>query len=136
VRDLDDPVRGVDDVQAERLRAALLDRAARAVHVERDLAAEEVVRVETAEDDVGVGHGRLDAAAAIADGPRIGARALRPYPQQPAGVDPGDRAAAGADLDEVDDRRADGVAREREAADARRRVAADLVVLRDRRPAP
>ena len=77
VRDLDDPVRRLGDVEAERLRAALLDRAPRAFDVEADLAAEEVVRVQPPEDDVRVGHGRLGTAAPVADRPRIGACALR-----------------------------------------------------------
>ena len=92
-------------------------------------------RVEPAEHDVGVGHGRLDAAAPVTDRARVGARALRPDAEQPARVDPRDRAAPGADLDEVDDRRPHRVARERHAADPRARVAADVVVLRHRRPA-
>ena len=53
---------------------------------------------------LGVGRRRLGAAAAVADGSRVGARALRPDPQQPAGVDAGERAAAGADRVEVDHR--------------------------------
>src|SRR5439155_95910 len=93
--------------ETERLRAALLDRAPGAVDVELDLAAEEVLRVEPAEDDIRVRDGRLDAAAAVTDRAGIRACALRPDPQQPARVDPGDGAAAGADLDEVDDRGAD-----------------------------
>ena len=108
---------------------------ARAVDVEGDLAAEEVARVEPAEHEVRVGDGRLGAAAAVADRPGIGARALRPDAQQAARVDPGDRAAAGADLDQVDDRRPHRVAGERQAADPGARVAADVVVLRHRRPA-
>jgi hypothetical protein len=46
VRDLDDPVCRFHDPEAERLRAALVDRAAGAIDVELDLAAEEVVGVE------------------------------------------------------------------------------------------
>ena len=121
--------------EAERLRAALLDRARRAVDVELDLAAEEVARVEPAQDDVGVGDRRLDAAPPVADRPGIGARAPRPDAEEPARVDPGDAAAAGADLDQVDDGRADRVARQRHAADARAGVAADVVVLGHGRPA-
>ena len=83
VRDLDDAVRRLDDVDrpsgfAQRSSIAR----ARALDVEADLAAEEVVGVEPAEHDVGVGHGRLGAAAPVADRPGIGARALRPDAQQ------------------------------------------------------
>ena len=50
---------------------------AAAVGVELHLAAEEIVRIEPAEHHVGVGDGRLGAAAAVADRAGIGARALR-----------------------------------------------------------
>src|SRR5439155_3947083 len=133
VRDLDDPVRGLDGVDTERRRAALLDRAPGAFDVELDLAAEEVLRVEPAEDDVRVRNSWLDAAAAVTDRAGIRTGALRADPQQATRVDPGDRTAAGPDLDEGDDRRAHRLAGEREAADARRRVAAHLVVLRHQR---
>jgi hypothetical protein len=137
VRDLDDAVRRLDRVQAERHGAALLDRALRAVDVEAELAAEEVAGIEPAEHEVGVRHRRLGAAPAVADRAGLGARAPRADAQQAAGVDPRDRAAAGADLDEVDHRRPHRIAREREAADAGGRVAAHEVVLRHRRlPAP
>ena len=119
----------------KRLRAALLDRASGALHVEPDLAAEEVRRVEAAEHDVRVRDGRLDTAAAVADRPRVGTGALRADPEEATGVDPGDRAAACADLDEVDDRRPHRVAGERHPADPGAGVASDVVVLRDRRPA-
>ena len=106
---------------------------ARAVDVEADLAAEEVAglsRPSTRFASVTVGS---VAAAPVAGRPRVGARALRPDAQEAARVDPGDRAAARADLDEVDDRRPHRVAGERHAADPGARVAADVVVLRHRR---
>ena len=65
--------------------------------IERHAPAVEIVRIEIAEHDAGVGHRRLVAAAAVAGRPRHGAGALRADAQQAAGVDPGDRAAAGAD---------------------------------------
>ena len=108
---------------------------ARSVDVEAHLAAEEVAGVEPSEHDVRVGDGRLGAAAPVADGAGVGARAARADAQQAARVDPRDRAAARADLDEVDDRRPHRVARERQPADAGSRVAADVVVLRHRRAA-
>ena len=135
VRDLDDAVRGLDDGEPERPGAALLDRPLGTVDVEADLAAEEVPRVQPAEHEVRVRDRRLGAAAAVADRPRVGARALRPDAQEAARVDPGDRAAAGADLDEVDDGRPYRVAREGHAADPGARMAADVVVLRHRRAA-
>ena len=60
------------------------------------------VGLEPAEHDVGVGHGRRGAAAAVAGGAGIRAGALRPDAQRAAGVDPGDAAAAGADRVDVE----------------------------------
>ena len=51
---------------------------------------------------LGVGDGRLVAAAAVAGRARHRARRLRADAQQAAGIDPGDRAAAGADGAHVD----------------------------------
>ena len=87
----------------------------------RVLDGEQPVRVEPAEDDVGVGDRRPGAAAAVADRPRRRARALRADAQHPRGVDRGDRAAAGADRVDVDHRHVD-----------RHRVL-ELEVARDRR---
>ena len=64
--------------------------------VEVHPAAEEVVGVDDAEHHVGVGHGRSHAAEAVAGGAGIRARALRPHAKQPARIDMGDGAAAGA----------------------------------------
>ena len=49
--------------------------------IEREAAAEQVGR-QVAEREMGVRDGRLDAAAAVADGARHGARALRPDDQR------------------------------------------------------
>ena len=81
-------------------------------------------RIEPAEHDVGVGDGRLGAAAAVADRAGIGAGALRPDLERADLVDPGDAAAAGADLDHVDHRQ-----HHRMAAG----VAADVIARRHRR---
>ena len=78
--------------------------------VELHLAAEKVIRAEAAEHDVGVGDGRLGAAAAVADRAGIGAGALRADLQGADFVDPGDAAAAGADFDDVDHRHHDRMA--------------------------
>ena len=58
------------------------------VGVHRHAAAEQRLRVQAAEHDIGVGHRRLCAAAAIGGRPGIRAGALRPDLEQPAGVDP------------------------------------------------
>src|SRR5207253_1580085 len=117
-------------IEAERPRAPLLDRTARAVDLEAHLTAEEVAGIEPPEHDVRVGHRRLAAAAPVADGTGVGARAAWADAEETARVDPSDRPAAGADLDEVDDRRPHRIARERHPADPGARVAPDAVVLR------
>ncbi len=66
-------------------------------HVEGIGAAEHAVGVEAAEREVRVGDRRPGAAAPVADGPRLGPRALRAHPQAAAGVDVGDAAAPGPD---------------------------------------
>ena len=79
----------------------LLQHVRRGGDVEPHAPAEEVVRVDIAEHDRGVGDGRLLAALAVAGGAGARARALRADPEQPAGIDPGDRAAAGADAPHI-----------------------------------
>ena len=68
---------------------------ARRVTIEGDLSAQEVVRVEPAEDQIGVGRGGLGATFAVADWSGIGAGATGTDLQQSTLVDPGDAAAAG-----------------------------------------
>ena len=114
-------------VEAERPADPRLDRARRGLAVEAHLAAEEERRIEIAEHQIGIGHGRLVAALAVAGRPRIGAGAVRPDLEQPERVDPGDAAAAGADLDHLDHRHLD-----RQAAALLEAVhAVDLEVRRD-----
>ena len=62
------------------------------------------------EHDVRVGVGRLRAAAPVARRAGVGARRLRPVAQRAGRVDPGERAAAGADRQHLDGREADRVA--------------------------
>ena len=97
-------------LEAERLGDAVADGRLGGGAVERHGAAEEEAGIEIAEHEVGVRQRRLGAAAAIAGGPRIGAGAARADAQEAAVVDLGDAAAAGADLDHVDGRDADGEA--------------------------
>ena len=70
--------------------------------VERHVAAEEVARIEIAQNEVGIGHGGLCAAAVVTDGSRLRTGAVGPDLHQPERVDPGDAAAACADLYHVD----------------------------------
>ena len=74
-------------------------------------AAGEVVRIDRAQHDIGVGHGRMHAAAAVAGRARLGAGALRPHRHALQRIDARDRAAAGADLDHLDHRDAHRQAR-------------------------
>ena len=86
------------------------------LHVGLDLAAAEVVAVDPAELEVRVGRRRLGPAAPVRrPGPGTAPAETRADVQLPEVVDPGDAAAAVADLDEVDDRHHDRVAG-REAA--------------------
>ena len=91
-----DRVGRLDRVDAERVRHGA-HRPLRGCAVEPDPPAEVIVRVDDAQDDVRIGDRGLGAALAVAGRARHGAGALRPDVQQPAHVDPGDAAAAGAD---------------------------------------
>ena len=103
VDDPDDPVGGLLEAQAHRV-GDLLHRGLRGLDVERHLAADQVRR-EVAEDDVGVGHGRLLAALAVGRRAGLGARRLRADAQRAGELrDVRDRAAAGADGVHVDAR--------------------------------
>ena len=114
---VDDAVHGPRRLQ-HRLPArpgeVLGDAVARRVFVETHRTAREVVGVEVSEQQVGIGHRRPGAAAAVADRPGVGPGALRSELHEAHGVDPGDAAPAGADLDHVDRRH-----RHRKAARAR-----------------
>ena len=72
--------------------------------VEGHVATEERVGVEHAEQDIGVGHGGFGAASSVRGGSGFGAGRLGADLEQAELVDPGERAAAGADLDHFDDR--------------------------------
>ena len=108
--DLVDAPGGFLDRKAE-WRGHRRDGLACRLEVERHAAAEEEAGVVIAEHQIGVGHGRLHAAHAIAGRARIGAGRMRADLEQADLVDRGDRAAARADLDHVDDGRLDRQAR-------------------------
>ncbi len=69
-------------------------------NIELHFAAEEAIRAEPAEHKIGVRHRRLGAAKSVAGRTRRSARALRAKPQRTV-VDARDRAAAGADLENI-----------------------------------
>ncbi len=103
---------GLLEAEAEPACDVGLKRQARRLEVEPHRAAEEEGRVDPAEQQRAVGHRRRAAAGAVAGRPRRRARALRADVEQAARVDPGDRAAAGADALDVDRGKARHVAAE------------------------
>ena len=107
VDDIDDGGGGSPHVDAERDRQPLLDCGLRGLEIQRHGTGKQRLLAEIAQHQVAVGHSRLGAATAIADGAGLGARTLRPHAQGTGAVDPGDRAAAGGNLGEVDHRHAD-----------------------------
>ena len=94
------------------------------IGVELQPAADQRLR-QPAEHQPGVGHRRLGAAAAIADRPRVGARALRSHLERAVFVDPGERPAAGPDRLDVEHRRLDRIALDRRVAGELGRQVAD-----------
>ena len=102
--DFDDGLRRRDRVHLQGAGDFLLDAAPGGVGIELHLAAQKIVGIEPPQHHIGVGDGGLQAAAAVADRAGIGAGALRPDLERAHVVEPGDRAAARADLDHVDHR--------------------------------
>jgi hypothetical protein len=100
-RQLDDAVRHPRHVDAQ-LAGEAPDGGLRTLGIEADLAAERPGGAEAREHDVGVGDGRLFAAAPVAGRPRRGARRPRPHVEELAGAEPRDAAAAGADAVDLD----------------------------------
>ena len=70
----------------------------------------EVVRVQVTQQQIGVRHGGLGAAHAVAGGARFGARGLRTHLQQAQLIDPRDAAPTRPDLDQFDGGDPDGQA--------------------------
>src|SRR5262249_24279775 len=73
-----------------------LDRRASPRRVHRQGTAEQRRRVQVAEHEIGIRHGRALAALSVAHRPRLGARALRPDPQRASRIDPRDAATTPA----------------------------------------
>ncbi len=132
VDDLVDARGGLDGVEGECAPDGV-DRRRRSVSVEGHVAAEKGGRVEQPEDHVGVGDGRLRAAAPVRRRPRLGACGLRADLEQAELVGVGDRSAAGTDLDEIDRRDGHGksgaLLEPVDAGDLERRGQARLAVL-------
>jgi hypothetical protein len=104
-------------------------RPLRTLAVDRDLPVADRAGRDEPEQDVRVGDGRLVAAEAVARRAWHGARAPRPDVQALRRVEPRDRAAAGADLGDVDRRDPDQLAAAAEQAAPRRERGADLVLV-------
>ena len=81
-----------------------------------------------AEDDVRVGHRRLDPSAPVAGRARIGARAARTDLESACRIEPGDAAASCADLGDVDRRDPQQLACAADQPASGRHRAADLVL--------
>ena len=94
----------------ERAGDPALDGGAGETGVERHVATGEVRRVDIAEHHRGVGHRRLGTAPPVGRRARHRAGRARPGPQAAGAVEPGDRAAAGADRVDVDHRHAQPMA--------------------------
>src|SRR5262249_31750356 len=76
-------------------------RRCRRAAIEARAATEKFVRVQKTEDEVGVRHRRLAAAAAITGRTRLSTGAVRPYMQHAALVDTRDRPATRADASDI-----------------------------------
>ncbi len=98
--DAQDAVGCCRQAHAERLGDMALQGDLGRPDIELHFAAKEAGSADASKHEVGIGDGRLRAAEAIAGRPRVRAGALRTDPQGTI-LDPGDRAAAGADLENV-----------------------------------
>ncbi len=134
VDDVEDALGRSMQVEAERV-ADLLHGRLRRLHVELDLAAEELRR-QVPDDDVRVGDRRVGPTLPVAGRARVGARGLRPDAQRPGHLrHVGDRAAARADGADVQarDLHRDHLAGEAEAVrDLRLALDRRLAVLAER----
>ena len=104
VDDPEDAERGRLERQAERPGDVLADRFVRQRRVDRQVAAEEMLGIHAPEHHLGVGDRRLVAALGIAGGAGHRAGRARADAEGAAGIDIGDRSAAGADRVDVDHR--------------------------------
>ena len=94
-------------VQFERHADRFEQRALGGSAIKRECAGGKRLRIDAPEGDVGIGDRGLAAAAAVAHGPGVGARALRADADPAERVQPRDRAAARADFDHLGHRDAD-----------------------------
>ena len=88
---------GCGRIQPERLADFFQDDRAHFGERHRPVHGEQLFRIEPPQDQVGIGDGRIDAAAAVADRAGRGAGRFRADLQHAGLIDEGDRPAAGAD---------------------------------------
>ena len=110
VDDARDPGRRLHDSLPERVRHVGTDRRFGRRRIDGEPPAEEMGGAQEPEHHVRVGHRGPVAAAGVAGGAGLRARALGTDPQGAARIDPRDAAAARAHLREIDHRHPDGVA--------------------------
>ena len=103
VGDQVDAVGGIGQGQVE-LRSERAHRVTCLVVGQREIAADQRRGIQVTQQQVGVGHRRLGAAAVVADRPRLGAGAARADLHAAGGVDRRDAAAARADFGDIDGR--------------------------------
>src|SRR5580704_11029114 len=108
-RNIDDGERRRKEIQAQRPADDLLDPGRSGLRVELHLATEKIFRADAPQNHIRVGNRRLKATEAVADRAGVRTCASRADLQGADFVDPGDAAAASADLDDVDDRDHDRV---------------------------
>ena len=131
-RDLICAIGRILDRHLQRRRDGLGEHRARLLGVELERAADEMLRIDVAEQHVGVGDGRHSAALIVTDRTGRGARALRSDLQSAARVDPDVRAAAGADFGEIDRRHLQRIARAGQQPRTDHDAGADRIFLRAR----
>ena len=100
------------------------------LRLDRHRAAGQGIRVQIAESDIGIGHGRLGAAGVVADRAWRGTGTLRADLERTCRIDRDEAAAAGADFRDVDDRQLQGVATALHQPARQRNATADLVFVR------
>ncbi|MNO98127.1 hypothetical protein D3C76_898620 [compost metagenome] len=108
----DDADRRAFDADAQGFGDFAPDRLYGGLAIEPDAAAQQRAVGQVTQGQVGVGHGRLGAALAVAHRSRVGAGAARADLEHAEVVEVGDRAAAGAEGFHLDHRHADAIAQE------------------------
>ena len=114
---------GFHHAHAKRFGDLVVDGGARRGGVEFLRAAQEIIGIEIAAHDIGVGDGRVGSAASVAGGAGVGAGALRADGQETRAVDPRDGAAARGNRRHVERRNVDLPARDDALGCLQRRAA-------------